>query len=98
MPSGPDVMVMTTGDDSIIVSCGSKVNAAPSVTEIAPGTYGRVQVLSLAGVSDRHIGIAINVEPGPYNKVGFACLDAAELRAAAAVMTELADALEGGAK
>lgn len=56
--------------------------------EIVEGEYGRIRVLPLAGVSDKHVGVRFT-----SGDVPLASLNAAELRAAAAVLIELADAL-----
>lgn len=56
--------------------------------EIVEGEYGRIRVLPLAGVSDKHVGVRFTSDDAPL-----ASLNAAELRAAAAVLIELADAL-----
>jgi hypothetical protein len=66
----------------------------PVVTEtvkrIVPGVYGRVVISPHAETSVTHVGVTFE----PIIGHGYAALSAPELRAAAAVLTQLADALE----
>lgn len=65
--------------------------------EIVPGTYGRISVASDA---DGYASIALttfDTGPSQLDEVYRRSLKAPELRAAAKVFTDLADALEGGA-
>ena len=64
-----------------------------TVTEIVPGVYGRIEVYAYR---DGTAGIRPRLEDGGVAGESFAALNAAELRAAAAVFVQLADALEGG--
>lgn len=57
--------------------------------EIVSGVYGRVRVLTLKGVSDKRVGVRITSDDAALGS-----LNESELRAAALVLTQLADALE----
>ena len=65
--------------------------------EIVPGNYGRLKVGDPLSLSD-HVSVAFCLRDQPGSAVSIAALTAEELRAAAKVLTELATALEGGAK
>lgn len=56
--------------------------------EIVPGVYGRIEISPHARTAVTHVGVRFE----PMTD-GFVALDADELRAAAATLTELADAL-----
>jgi hypothetical protein len=58
-----------------------------TVTEIVPGTYGIVQIFERTGISQR-----------PYVCIENRSWDAQDLRAAAATLTQLADALDAQAR
>jgi hypothetical protein len=60
-----------------------------TVTEIVPGVYGRVEISPYSATAVTHVGVRF--EPMSDS---FAALDAAELRAAAAVLIALADGLD----
>lgn len=62
-----------------------------TVREIVDGIYNRVKVFNLHGVSDKRIGVRLTSNNDNANMVS---MDATELRAAALVLTQLAEALE----
>lgn len=65
-----------------------------TVTEIVPGDYGRIRVV---GVEPNKRKAVIRLMSGNGFGIHEPSLDATELRAAATLFNQLADALEGGA-
>lgn len=69
-----------------------------TVKRIVPGVYGRVSVHEL-GVNDgKCVHLALVMDDLHKRGTVHAMMNAAEIRAAIATLTEIADALEGGEK
>jgi hypothetical protein len=89
--------VSETSGDTIIAEWQDGPVVTETVKRIVPGVYGRVRV-GAENYDGQHVGNGIGLsfvtrDGGPVN-MGNAALNAPELRAAAAVLTQLADALE----
>jgi hypothetical protein len=97
-----DIESFMDDDYRIIRRASDAKPAGPVITEtvkrqrIIPGIYGRVSIHELGEHGIQYFALVDSVSD--KERTAHVAMNAAELRAAIATLTEIADALEGGAK